>query len=914
MRLALALLFLFVTAVTTQAQSLEHCKSGDEAKLPLLSSLPPGSLNSFEQTVYAYLDAGTYRGWCHDKTVRDTGPYIQNTSFGTHPSVRIYYSPKMMKWLLDGRKGAIPDGAMIVKEQYTPPAARYDDMTEDQLSAAFAKSKDWTIMIKDAKGAHDGWFWGEFYPGMIYDGGPTTLTYQNAGFGQYCLRCHASAETESTFSSLRNIQGDGVTFFNDNSWRDLPPQEKPFDYQHQHRKLVARSLPQGVNSEFYKYFSTIAPVPLESVVKMVPEPLDRVVAPPDKPHQFVSSDQCMMCHSGATGPYGPIMFLQTGAPVKGVPQGVNVSPYGEWRWSPMGLAGRDPVFFAQLESEIEQLKAEFKESKQYIDATINTCLTCHGGMGKRQFDIDHGGPNNDFQLSYVNLMDQKDPNFKYGALARDGISCTFCHHSADTDQKPIAEFLENDITGQFKMGPPEELIGPFKDDEIVTTPMDNSFGIKPKFSSYAQSSRLCGACHAINLPNVDDRLKPGEKESILDKSEKNPVFKPFRHSLEQSTYLEWLNSEYQTEFKPGPNAQSCQDCHMPGNYENAARRLKIDQLQTQIAVVEDSTYPEAEYRAPLKDIRVRFRTTGYARHELLGLNAFLLEMFNQYNDILGIRKDDYMSGATTDLQSSIANIVQQAQSKTATLEVVSTQTEGQRLTATVKVTNLAGHRLPSGVGFRRAFLEVVAIDRTTSRVVWGSGRTNSVGLIVGPNGEPLPSEFYEEYKVGNETKQHYQPHYEKITSEEQVQIYEELVKDSKGKITTSFIHRDEEIKDNRLLPKGWTPKGPSPAIPEPYVEATFPRANALNDPDYTNGSGSDVVVYEIELPAGVDPAKVLIRATLYYQATPPGFLNMRFKGAPNGPATKRLFYLTSNLNVTRTAIADWKLKIATASR
>ena len=27
---------------------------------------------------------------------------------------------------------------------------------------------------------------------------------------------------------------------------------------------------------------------------------------------------------------------------------VNVSPYGEWRWSPMGLAGRDPIFFAQL--------------------------------------------------------------------------------------------------------------------------------------------------------------------------------------------------------------------------------------------------------------------------------------------------------------------------------------------------------------------------------------------------------------------------------------------------------------------------------------------------------------------------------------------------------------------------------------
>lgn len=916
MRLSILLVFLFAVATTTAAQNvdLSRCKTGDEAKLPLPSSLPPGSLNEFEQAVYAFLDGGAYLGWCRDKSVRDTGPYIQNVSYGTHPSVRIYYSPKMMTWLMGGRVGVIPDGAMMIKEQYTPPSARYDDMNEAQLTAAFAKSKDWTIMLKDSKGARDGWFWGEFYPGMVFDGGPTTYTYQNAGFGQYCLRCHASAATESTFASLRNLGDDPVTFFNDNSWRDLAPQEKPIDYTHRQRKLVARTMPQGTNDEFFRYFNSIAPVPRADVAMMVPEPLDRIVAPPVSPHQFVSSDQCMMCHSAATGPYGPTMFLQTAPPVKGVPQGVNVSPYGEWRWSPMGLAGRDPVFFAQLESEIAQLRAEFRDPEPYIKATVNTCLTCHGGMGKRQFDIDHGGPNNDFELSYVNLMDQKDPNFKYGALARDGISCTFCHHSSDTSQKPIAEFLENDITGQFKMGPPEELIGPFKDNEIITTPMNNALGIKPKFSSYATSSRLCGACHAINLPNVDDRLKPGEKESILDKSEKNPAFKPFRHSLEQSTYLEWLNSEFQTEVNPGPNAQSCQDCHMPGSYENSARRLKIDQLQQEFAVIEDSTYPEAEYRAPLADIRVRFRPTGYVRHELLGLNAFLLEIFNQSNDILGVRKDDYMSGSTTDLQSSIGNIVQQAQSKTATVEVVSTKTEGQRVTAAVKVTNLVGHRLPSGVGFRRAFLEVVAVDKTNGKVVWGSGRTNGVGLILGANGEPLPSEFYQEYKVGKETKQHYQPHYEKITSQDQVQIYEELVEDSKGRITTSFIHRDEEIKDNRLLPKGWTPKGPSPNIPAPYVEATFPRANALKDPDYSNGSGSDSLIYEIELPAGIDPNNVVVRATLYYQAIPPPFLNMRFTGAPNGPATKRLFYLTSNLNVTRTPIADWKLKIASATR
>ena len=39
----------------------------------------------------------------------------------------------------------------------------------------------------------------------------------------------------------------------------------------------------------------------------------------------------------------------------GSTQLVNLSPYGEWRASPMGLAGRDPIFFAQLQSETNNL-------------------------------------------------------------------------------------------------------------------------------------------------------------------------------------------------------------------------------------------------------------------------------------------------------------------------------------------------------------------------------------------------------------------------------------------------------------------------------------------------------------------------------------------------------------------------------
>jgi hypothetical protein len=907
----------------TQASSdgkQNQCLQAKEAPLPLPSSVLPNEMMQFQQHVFDYLNSGGYLNWCKDKGVRDTGPYINNTNYGTHQAVKIYYSPEMMKWLMSDRKKPIPDGVWIIKEQYKPPAARYEGMNEAELAKAFAEAKDWAIMIKDSKGAKDGWYWGEFYTGMSFDETAYPFNYQNAGFGQYCLRCHASADQESTFSALNNIEGypgQPLTFRSDNSWRDLSPNEKPFEYTHRRPKQpVSIKPPVDANPEFLEIFKSIQRVPFPDVAKMPPETLDRVVSGIKGPEQFLTSDQCMMCHSGLTGPYGPTMFLQTAPPVNGVASGINVSPYGEWRWSPMGLAGRDPIFYAQLESEIAILKNEFKESDKVIQATVNTCLSCHGGMGKRQFDIDHKNPFADFKLDYVKLTNPADPNFKYGALARDGISCTMCHHIKQDDypanQPPIAYFLENSITGQFQMGKPDELFGPFEDKTITTLPMENALGIKPKHNEYIKSSRLCGSCHTINLPNVDNPLKPGEKPTVLDKSEKNPIFKPFKHSIEQATYLEWLNSQYQTEFNPNKTtAQSCQDCHMPISYENKAKKISIAQLRQPIAIIEDSTYPAAEHRAPLDKLQVPIRKEGYVRHELLGLNATLLEMFNQFNDVLGVRKNDYMSGSPTDLPDAIDNIVRQAQEKTADIAISSLKVTGNTLSANVTVTNKTGHRLPSGVGFRRAFIEFLLIENQDGReaVVWSSGRTNREGVIVDGNGKILSSEFFTEYKDGNQIKQYYQPHYKTIREQTQVQIYEELVQDAKGKFTTSFIHRDIEVKDNRLLPIGWTKKGPSSDIPHDYIEATFPKGGAADDPQYMDGKGTDTVTYEIVLPKGVEADNVEVQATLYYQSIPPYYLNMRFTTAPQGEATRRLYYFASNLVLDYSPLKDWKLKL-----
>ncbi len=155
--------------------------------------------------ILAYLQNGEYKklNWCVDKGVRDTGPSFQGTYYGTHPAVRVFYSPKVMQWLIGGRNGSIPDGAMIIKEHYPPSARLYAGLPDDQLP----KVTDWTVMIRDSKGSKDGWFWGEFFDGMKFDDDQVPFQYPWAGFGLYCLRCHSSAATELTFSSLNNIKG-----------------------------------------------------------------------------------------------------------------------------------------------------------------------------------------------------------------------------------------------------------------------------------------------------------------------------------------------------------------------------------------------------------------------------------------------------------------------------------------------------------------------------------------------------------------------------------------------------------------------------------------------------------------------------------------------------------------------------------
>lgn len=886
-----------------------------------------GGVPAFEQLLTSFVQNRCYLSWAQDKDFRDTGLYVGGTfdkgkftggnTYGTHKAVKVYYSPDVAEWLRGGRRGELKDGATIIKEMYDEPANQ--NKKEDNSNLA--------IMIKDKNGAWDGWFWSDGGTLNIPQSKDDINNYPNAGFGLYCVNCHASAEKETlTFSALRNILGDPITFNPTMLPNQVSPRSArarrttaaaPAESEEQeaepniHERLSAREQKEESKSptrltrmaaaeatrdaaiprSAFRYFIPPGNLPPSIPKDMQMEWFDNVPQGPQPKGQrgFITSSQCIGCHdatqSNAAQPN--MIYTQLYPPNTTNPQiDVNLSPYGEWRASMMGLSGRDPVFYAQLDSE----RALHPELSALID---NKCLSCHGVMGQRQFEMDKKGL---FKHEYVDAI-PPSPFAQYGALARDGVSCAVCHRiSAEGLGTPAT------YTGRFKLGKPDEIFGPFED--VITQPMKNSLGLTPRKTKEDQikTSALCGSCHTVILPV----LKVGE--TYKD----DPLEHPPKTEHEQATYLEWKNSIYNNEdSRNNATQRTCQSCHMQNQYAG-------NQLQFKIANIEDETFPAVDHRLPDADLHLKIRggddpQLPYSRHTLLGINIFTLEIFSQFSDSLGIRTVDPMDYWGTPppwLVLAKQSALELAQKETAKVEIVSLRREADKLLAQVRVTNLAGHKLPSGVSFRRAFIELRV--RAGDRTLWVSGATNPAGIIGTYSKEiftPLPTEFFENNQ--------FQPHYERITSEDQVQIFEELFKDSNGNFTTSFLSLDHEVKDNRLMPKGWSETGPDHEITEPvYVDKA-------KNPGYFDGSGSATVLYEIPFKTRTTQP-ISVTATLYYQSIPPYYLKQRFTGSRE-PATLTLQYYVQNLktdhidpqwtNMLNVApIRDWKLMVTSVSK
>lgn len=803
------------------------------------------------------------QNWQHDAHVR--------SSDGVHPYVRVWYSPSLFDWItVRNRTGAVPDGAIVVKEQYVAPGSPLHE---------------WTVMVKDSNLSWDGWYWADLLNPSPRNpnaaptpsaGGCAEPQVLFNGAGLYCLGCHASAiNNQGTYSSTAYLDADSSRSASAN----LPPMQDDMHHLFDMAAATEARAPTFAGRIPSSVFNNLRPLRQDSAPCMVSQALDHVVPAAEStggPQEFVTSDQCQSCHDATGGLAGAIPNMIYGA--EG-PTPANLSPYGEWRYSMMGLAGRDPIFFAQLDTE-STLHSHLVGKRNGAAFVQDLCFRCHGVMGQRQYHIDKGtGPHTLFTRDKL-----QDPKSKYGALARDGVSCTVCHHMSDD---PLIEDPSR-YSGLFKVGPAGEVYGPFPSDpdrtgaksgaSVIPLPMQNSEGITPVEGLHIQQANLCTSCHTIVLPVFDSN-----GNQVIENGQPKMEF-------EQTTFFEWLNSSFIT--------VPCQNCHMPNSYQG-------NPLQFKIANIEDHTYPAVpetgpSTRLPDADLMLESRSP-YRRHQLLGINLFALEMFDQFRTDLGLFQFDPnlpgpLAKQISSQKTAVAEAVMQAQTTTAEVTVVSATVIGGKLQADVQVRNLAGHNFPSGVSFRRAFLNFQVLD-AAANVLWASGNTNSDGVIVDNSGNPLVTEFF------SPAQQSYQPHFwveKPITTDSEVQIYEELATDPQGLLTTSFLSLDHKVKDNRLQPEGRTASGANANITAPVGTG--------NDTSYQDGCGCSVVRYQIPLP----PNAAAVNATLYYQSIPPYYLRQRSEEG-HGPDTARLINFTNQLNVSKyPEIANWKLKIATS--
>ena len=499
------------------------------------SALP---LDQYEQKLGEYLRHYCHRGagWTPDKRVRDTGPFVGTIVdgkwvgkyFGTHNPVWVWYSREMIDWLHknrpDGDKtianaAPLPDGAMMVKEMFPAPAAACADVDPINLRPTSGAA----VMVRDTKAAHDGWFWGWFgwsrdpkapdYWAPDWPAGSGN-SYPNMGFGQYCTNCHASATDNQTFATLANIKGErgeplnylSQTFFLNPTFPPSASQAAP---------------PRSYNPAFVADLPWPGgpPPPLSAIVPLASETYDNVWmpgGPPSPAGQFVTSDQCIGCHdAGSTG----LQYDMTSVDAAG--KLINHSPYATWRGSPMGMAGRDPIFLAQLASETGAFHPTWSPAVQ------DTCFGCHGVMGERQAKID--GNNAAPQKCDPFLRGEIDPipfgtndpaAAKFAALARDGISCTVCHRMAlgTAARDKVAGAPQNvcvaqrqallnpglrgfaaTFTGSFLLEPANEMLGPFAEPKKAS--MEHALGVTPQhLPQIKTTSDVCGSCHVVHLP------------------------------------------------------------------------------------------------------------------------------------------------------------------------------------------------------------------------------------------------------------------------------------------------------------------------------------------------------------------------------------------------------------------------------
>ncbi len=339
------------------------------------------------------------------------------------------------------------------------------------------------------------------------------------------------------------------------------------------------------------------------------------------------------------------------------------------------------------------------------------------------------------------------------------------------------------------LGAPSSFNGSFTVDALLPA------GQRPIFGPYDIDDGRQRVMHSAAgyVPTRGDHIRSSELCAschTLFTSILGPGGKEVARLPEQVPFLEWKHSSY-------AERSSCQSCHMPLVAEPIAIASVLGITRNRLA-----------------------------RHDFRGGNFFVLGMLNRYRSELGV------TALPHELDASVRSTMSLLERETARLTIDNARTTGGRLDANVVLRNLTGHKFPTAYPSRRAWLHVTVRDGA-GVVVFESGAVGNDGSIKGNDNDADAA--------------HFEPHYQSISRDDQVQIYESIMHDTAGRVTTGLLAAASYIKDNRLLPDGFEKNTASKDI------AAY--GDAAADADFLGGV--DRVVYSIDVSSASGPFEMV---------------------------------------------------------
>jgi len=387
------------------------------------------------------------------------------------------------------------------------------------------------------------------------------------------------------------------------------------------------------------------------------------------------------------------------------------------------------------------------------------------------------------------------PDAKLHEAAMDGVSCSLCHQIKDYGLGTKKSFSGKFAIDTDTTAPERKIYGPYK--EPVQRPMRTSVGYTPDYGPQTNDSALCATCHTLFTPYVDAA---------------GNVVGEFP---EQTPYLEWKHSDYgvsaDVRYDIGENITSgrlCQECHMP---HSKAGGVKIARWAP----------PEVEEK------------DHFSQHHFVGGNVFMMNVLQDNSNELKL------TAPTGQFEDTKNRTLKQLQGASAELSFVDARVQGKELILAVQVESKAGHKFPTGFPSRNLWLHL-KVEDAKGNIVFESGKPRPDGRITGNNAD--------EQKTG------FEPHYDVITSADQVQIYEAVMANTDGEVTHTLLRAARYLKDNRLLPRGFD-KNSAGAEIDVY-------GGAKGDGNFLGGR--DQVTYKVTLGDQAEPFNV--RVSLLYNS------------------------------------------------